>query len=173
MSITPPSLVVSRLQSSCIPRNLTQAKLSCIASNNNISVPVSSTIYLNVLGRLYNTQFNSWICTFGNSYSILKERKVLNFDHRGIILFAFMDFCPFLVICDPKSKIILSNLWCILAIICPNIAKLSLFMDNCAKFYGRIFLGANSTSKSNNILRFRTALQIQYRYSSHNLRPFW
>ena len=99
----------------------------------------------------------------------LKKEKVLNFDHRGIILFAFMDFCPFLVICDPKSKIILSNLWCILAIICPNIAKFSLFMDKCAKFYGRIFFGANSTSKSNNILRFRTALQIQYRYSSDNL----
>jgi len=72
MSITPPSLVVSRLQSSCIPRNLTQAKLSCIASNNNISVPVSSTIYLNVLVGPHNVTISrdQWPLSSGRDYKM-------------------------------------------------------------------------------------------------------
>ena len=51
MSVTPPSLLVSTLTSSCIPRSLAGAKLGCSASNNNISQPARSHLYLKVLGE--------------------------------------------------------------------------------------------------------------------------
>ena len=58
MSITPPSLVVSRFMSPCLPASLAGAKLSCIASNNNISLPAVSSVYLNVLGEIWS---KSWL----------------------------------------------------------------------------------------------------------------
>ena len=58
MSVSPPAMVVSTLTSDCLPRLLAGVKLGCRASNNNISPPVKSNLYLKLLGeRLENKTF--------------------------------------------------------------------------------------------------------------------
>ena len=69
MSVSPPSLLVSSLSSSCVPRMLAGAKLGCSASNNNISLPARSHIYLNVIGKKGDN------CT---------QRSNLNFIHNSL-----------------------------------------------------------------------------------------
>jgi len=49
MSVTPPSLVVARLESRCLPRSLAGVALGCVATNNNISSPVRSGIVLHMM----------------------------------------------------------------------------------------------------------------------------
>ena len=54
MSVTPPSLVVARLESPCLPRTWAGTLLGCEATNNNISNPVRSNIGLDMLGKYHS-----------------------------------------------------------------------------------------------------------------------
>ena len=57
-SVTPPSLVVARLESPCLPRKLSGTLLGCSATNNNISNPVKSEMKLDMLGKYHSIQKN-------------------------------------------------------------------------------------------------------------------